>query len=62
MTTENNDNRINDSAYYDNEFRAAAKMIDEHTMAKSSPLTRKEYEARKAQLLSGRQLLAKPKD
>ena len=50
MTSENNDNRINGDVYYDNDFRAAVKMIDEHTMAKSSPLTTKEYEARKAQL------------
>ena len=66
MTTENNDNRLNDSVKAGTpmnrsadmtpeaiaDSRLSALMIDEHTMANSSPLTTEEYEARKAQLLA----------
>lgn len=64
MTAENNDNRLNDSVKAGTpmnrsadmtpeaiaDSRLSALMIDEHTMANSSPLTTEQYEARKAQL------------
>ncbi len=75
MTTENKDNRLNDSVKAGTpireaintemmgsranmsfeaiaESRLSALMIDEHTMANSSPLTTEQYEARKAQLMA----------